>query len=100
MCISEEQVIYVKREMAERGFYSRDFANLPGNMVNGSRELLLALGWLMCKENIFQCFMVRCTSPLDEDTQAQYKVHQELEEDFKMWTNLSCHMCHQGWKKS
>lgn len=74
MIPSEEQVVYVKREMAERGFYSRDFANLPESQTRGSRELLLSFGWLMCKENIIHRFMNNRTSPLDEELNSHHKV--------------------------
>lgn len=60
-------IVFVKRELQKRGFYSRDFAGLPSDMSEGSREMLLALGWLLCKENIFSKFMQSCTSPLEED---------------------------------
>lgn len=71
---TEEQVVYVKREMAERGFYSRDFANLPESQTRGSRELLLSFGWLMCKENIIHRFMNNRTSPLDEELNSHHKL--------------------------
>ena len=54
--------------MQRRGFHSPEFAGLPRDMGRGSRELLLGLGWLVCKENIIQRFMHSCTSPLEEDT--------------------------------
>ena len=60
-------VIFVKRELQKRGFFSRDFAGLPSNMSCGSREILLALGWLLCKENVLTKFMNSCTSPLDDE---------------------------------
>ena len=43
-------------------------------MNDGSRELLLALGWLLCREHIINRFMINCTSPLDEDTAALHQV--------------------------
>ncbi len=55
----------MKHEMQDRGFCSRDFASLDTDMNSGSRELLLAAGWLICKEHILDRFMVNCTSPLD-----------------------------------
>ena len=66
--------MYVKTELQKRSFISRDFANLPLDMSTGSRELLLALGWLLCKEDIIAKFMQTCTTPLEEqDTAYLYK---------------------------
>ncbi len=67
-------MIFVKHELQQRGFCSRDFACLPHDMSDGSRELLLALGWLLCKEHVINRFMINCTSPLDDDTAALHQV--------------------------
>ncbi|CAH1791815.1 unnamed protein product [Owenia fusiformis] len=64
---TNELVIYVKKEMQKTGFYSRDFASLPNDMTKGARELLLAFGWLVCKENIMDKFMENCSSPVADD---------------------------------
>lgn len=60
-------MIYVKRELQTRGFYSKEFASLPADMSSGSREVLLALGWLLCKENIMARFIKNCTAPIGDD---------------------------------
>ena len=65
---SEEQVVFVKQEMQGRGFYSRDFSQLPNDMSGGSRELLLALAWLLCTEKVIDKFMENCASPIEEDS--------------------------------
>ena len=59
--------MFVKGEMQNRGFVSRELMVLPRDMSYGSRELLLAIGWLMCKEHVMDDFMMSCTSPLEED---------------------------------
>ena len=69
VCV-EELVVYVKTELQKRGFISRDLTSLPLDMTSGSRELLLALGWLLCKEDIVARFMKTCTSPLEEEDTA------------------------------
>ena len=71
---ADELVVYTKRQMQRRGFHSPEFAGLPRDMGCGSRELLLGLGWLVCKENIIQRFMHSCTSPLEEDTFNNHQV--------------------------
>ena len=70
--VADELFVYVKMELQKRGFFLREFATLPRDLSTGSREMLLAFGWLMCKENIMQKFMQTCTSPLDDDTTALY----------------------------
>ena len=67
---AEELVTYVKHELQTRGFHSYDFALLPHGYEHGSRELLLAIGWLMCKEHILDRFIMKCTEPLDEEKEA------------------------------
>jgi hypothetical protein len=66
-------VTYVKKMMQRRGYYSGEFAKLPRNMTHGSRELLLAVGWLICRENVIQRFMKTCTSPLDSEPNLMMK---------------------------
>lgn len=64
----EEQVVFVKQELQGKGFYSRHFSQLPNDMSSGSRELLLALAWLLCTDRVIDKFMEKCASPIDEDT--------------------------------
>lgn len=61
---SKEVVSYVKREMVRLGYLSRDFEHLDPEMANGSRELLLAFGWLMCREALMHRFSLSCVQPL------------------------------------
>ena len=68
MCLlTEEVVVYVKREMKQRGFQSKTFHALPRDMNRGSQELLLSFGWLLSKENIIHRFMVNCSSPIQDN---------------------------------
>ena len=48
-----------------RGFVSRTFHELPNDMSVGSRELLLAFGWLMCISSLIDMFMEQCCTFLD-----------------------------------
>ena len=61
-------MVFVKQELQGKGFYSRHFAQLPNDMSSGSRELLLALAWLLCTDRVIDKFMEKCASPIDEDT--------------------------------
>ncbi|XP_067947857.1 tubulin epsilon and delta complex protein 1-like [Watersipora subatra] len=60
-----EVCMYVKTEMKMRGFVSRSFHELPNDMSEGSRELLLAFGWLMCRSGLVEIFMEQCCTFLD-----------------------------------
>lgn len=67
---SEESVAVVrfcKHEMFTKGYRVRSFFVLPENMSYGSREVLLAIGWLMAKENILQKFIEQVQSVITED---------------------------------
>lgn len=70
---SEEIVAYVKREFLKRGYYAPDFGGLPSDMQYGSRELLLAFGWLLSNEQIFEKLAMDRTSALDDDTRGMYE---------------------------
>ncbi|KAL8582756.1 hypothetical protein ACOMHN_061635 [Nucella lapillus] len=80
---TEDQVSYVKKEMQRRGYLSRSFAALsPAMTAGGSRELLLALAWLMTKESILARFMDhRSSSVISEDVLSLY----ENEESDQAW---------------
>lgn len=64
----EELSAFVKREFQSFGYYSPHFAALPVDMSEGSRELLLAFGWILSQAQIIEKFMMTCTDPLDDDT--------------------------------
>lgn len=80
---SKEVVSYVKREMVQLGYLSRDFEHLDPEMATGSRELLLAFGWLMCREALIHRFSLSCVQPLFEhpessDTDGELLSHAPL----------------------
>jgi len=70
----EELAVYVKREFQRLGYRSADFARVPVDMSDGSRELLLALAWLLHSEQVFYKFSVNCTTLFDDDTTSLYDV--------------------------
>ncbi|XP_074657566.1 tubulin epsilon and delta complex protein 1-like [Tubulanus polymorphus] len=73
----EEIVVYVKREINRYGFTCHDFNTLPNDMSSGSRDLLLALGWLLCKESIIDQFMQRRGIDIGEDTALFHSLDKE-----------------------
>lgn len=48
----EELVAYTKRVMQDHGYLCEDFSKLPDDMTKGSREVLLAVGWLISTKNV------------------------------------------------
>ena len=72
--VSDELAVYVKREFHRLGYRSADFARLPADMSDGSRDLLLAFAWLLHSEQIVYKFSVNCTTLFDDDTASLYMV--------------------------
>jgi len=70
----EELAVYVKREFLRLGYHSADFSHVPVDMSDGSRELLLALAWLLHSEQVFYKFSINCTTLFDDDTASLYDV--------------------------
>ena len=56
-----------KHAMFQKGYKVTDFYNLPEDMSRGSRELMLALGWLMSKEDILSELISRLEPLIFED---------------------------------
>lgn len=71
---TEELVVFVKRRAQHWNYFSHDLNELPNDMSSGSRELLLLLGWIMCKEGLICKFIESRTEALNEDTAYLYKV--------------------------
>lgn len=68
--VSEELpglVRYCKHGMFSIGYRVRSFFALPENMENGSREILLGIGWLMAKEKLIKKFATRAKKITSED---------------------------------
>lgn len=61
--------VWVKLQMATRGYNSAEFYSLPSNNATGSRELLLALMWITAKENALASLTQECVrqSPLCQE---------------------------------
>lgn len=74
-----EQVVCVKKMMQRKGYLSRAFASLSSDMRRGSRELLLALAWLLHTEGIIHKFMENRSSPIDDDVMSLYESAEEEE---------------------
>jgi hypothetical protein len=53
-CVSGDVVSFVKLSFAVMEYNSIEFYCLPPDMSSGSRELLLALGWLLLTSNVIE----------------------------------------------
>lgn len=60
-------VRFCKHEMFTKGYRVRSFFVLSENMSNGSREVLLCIGWLIAKEKVIQKFINQVQSVITED---------------------------------
>uniref|UniRef100_A0A2C9L7X0 Tubulin epsilon and delta complex protein 1 domain-containing protein n=1 Tax=Biomphalaria glabrata TaxID=6526 RepID=A0A2C9L7X0_BIOGL len=62
----KNEVLYVKTELQKFGYLSCRLSVLPADMSSGSRELLLALGWLLHQQKVFDKIMSRRSDPLHQ----------------------------------
>lgn len=64
---SHNVVAFCKHKMFHKGYKVHDFFQLPEDMNRGSRELILALGWLIAKEDVISTFINRLQPLVFED---------------------------------
>ena len=65
---SDHDVVnFCKHKMFHKGYRVKDFFLLPEDMSHGSRELMLALGWLMAKEDVVTKFINKLEPLIFED---------------------------------
>lgn len=60
-------VAFCKHQMFHKGYRVNDFFELPEDMSHGSRELMLALGWLIAKEDVVSKFINKLEPVVYED---------------------------------
>ncbi|KAI8787662.1 tubulin epsilon and delta complex protein 1 isoform X1 [Biomphalaria glabrata] len=63
---AKDEVLYVKTELQKFGYLSCRLSVLPADMSSGSRELLLALGWLLHQQKVIDKIMSRRSDPLHQ----------------------------------
>ena len=59
-------ISWTKQELFERGYYVKSFYDLPENMSYGSREILLAFGWLISRSKLLHLFIDNCNDIFEE----------------------------------
>lgn len=50
-------ILWTKDSLLKKGYFIKGFYDLPGDMNFGSREILLAFGWLISKFKLLQVFL-------------------------------------------
>lgn len=64
----EEKVVYCKEAMQDLGYLNSEFSQLPEDMSSGSREVLLAVGWLLSSKKLLDKFVSLQLSPLEKES--------------------------------
>lgn len=60
-------VAFCKHKMFHKGYRLNEFFRLPDDMTRGSRELMLALGWLIAREDVVSSFINKLEPLVFED---------------------------------
>jgi hypothetical protein len=63
---NQDIILWTKQELYKMGYYSRSFYNLPEDMTTGSRDILLAFGWLMSKSRLLDHLLNNCNNVFQE----------------------------------
>jgi len=67
-----------KHKMFQKGYRVNDFFRLPEDMSCGSRELMLALGWLMAKQDVVTTFINKLEPLISEDPPMDLTLYGEI----------------------
>ena len=58
----------IKRDIAKLGYSSKEFFDLPYSFEDGdSREILIAVGWLVSSQELIDVFILRTSHSFDEE---------------------------------
>lgn len=60
----EQTTVFVKSGLHNAGYRCNEFFELPSLMNSGSRELLIAFGWLVAKSNLISDFLDQVDTPV------------------------------------
>ena len=63
---NRDTILWTKYELFKMGYYVKEFYDLPEDMSFGSRDILLAFGWLMSKSKLLRLFLDNCNNILEE----------------------------------
>jgi hypothetical protein len=82
-CVSDDVVSSVKFSFAAMEYNSIEFYCLQPDMLSGSRELLLAMGWLMLTSNVLEVSTNRKLRVSPMNMEYDFKVNQVIQEHSK-----------------
>ena len=71
-------VTFCKHKLFHKGYRVKDFFRLPEDMSHGSREVMMALGWLMAKEDVVGKFIVNLEPFIFEDPPIDLSLHSKI----------------------
>lgn len=71
-------VKFCKHKLFHKGYRVKDFFRLPEDMSHGSREVMMALGWLMAKEDIVGKFIANLEPFIFEDPPIDLSLHNKI----------------------
>ncbi len=63
---NHDMILWTKHELLKRGYYIKSFYDLPEDTSLGSREILLAFGWLVSKSKLPHQFLDNCNNAFEE----------------------------------
>ena len=69
---------FCKHVMFRKGYRVNEFFQLPADMSYGSRELMLALGWLMAKEDVVTKFINKLKPLIFEDPPVDFSLFEKI----------------------
>ena len=75
---SHNIVAFCKHKMFHKGYRVNDFFQLPDDMSRGSRELMLALGWLIASEDVVHTFLNDLEPLVVEDPPLDFSLHDTI----------------------
>ena len=71
-------VAFCKHKMFHKGYRLNEFFRLPDDMSRGSRELMLALGWLIAREDVVSSFINKLEPLVFEDPPVDSSLYDKI----------------------
>lgn len=71
-------VAFCKHKMFHKGYRLNEFFRLPDDMSHGSRELVLALGWLIAREDVVSSFINKLEPLVFEDPPVDLSLYDKI----------------------
>ncbi|PFX18437.1 Uncharacterized protein C14orf80-like [Stylophora pistillata] len=71
-------VAFCKHELFHKGYGGKSLYQLPEDMSRGSRELILALGWLIAKEDVTSALIAKLEPVVFEDPPLNLTLYEKI----------------------